>query len=76
MVWQATKISQPKNVKSVVYSNKKNLNLTGPPDIEEAHQILGAGGPLGQCFRKLICNPDYMCSFMVKSVYCARPGRY
>ena len=26
--------------------------------MEEDHQILGAGGPLGQCFRKLISNPQ------------------
>ena len=45
-------------VKSVVYSNTIFKNLTAPPDIEEDHQILGDGGPLGQCFRKLISNPD------------------
>ena len=26
--------------------------------MEEDHQILGAGGPLGQCSRKFISNPD------------------
>ena len=26
--------------------------------MEEGHHILGAGGPLGQCSRKLISNPD------------------
>ena len=25
--------------------------------MEEDHQILGAGGPMGQCSRKLISNP-------------------
>ena len=25
--------------------------------MEEDHQLLGAGGPLGQCSRKLISNP-------------------
>ena len=28
--------------------------------MEEDHQILGAGGPLGQCSRKLISNPDFI----------------
>ena len=26
--------------------------------MEEGHQILGAGGPLGQCSRNLISSPD------------------
>ena len=41
----------------VVYSDKILKILTGPPEMEEDHQILGAGGPLGQCSRKLISNP-------------------
>ena len=31
--------------------------LTGPPEMAEDHQILGTGGPLGQCSKKLISNP-------------------
>ena len=34
-----------------------NIVLTGPPEMAEDHQILGAGGPLGQCSKKLISNP-------------------
>ena len=40
-----------------MYSDTILKKWTGPPDIEEDHQILGAGGPLGQCSRKLISNP-------------------
>ena len=29
--------------------------------MKEDHYILGAGGPLGQCSRKLISNPDLYC---------------
>ena len=41
----------------VVYSDTVLKVLTGPPEMEDNHQILGAGGPLGQCSRKLISNP-------------------
>ena len=40
-----------------MYSDTIFKKWTAPPDIEEDHQILGAGGPLGQCSRKLISNP-------------------
>ena len=46
--------------KSVVHSGTILKNLTGPPEMEEGHQILGAGGPLGQCPRKVISNPAQM----------------
>ena len=36
-----------------------NIVLTGPPEMAENHQILGTGGPLGQCSKKLISNPEY-----------------
>ena len=41
----------------VVYSDTILKILTGPPEMEEDHQILGTGGPLGECSRKLISNP-------------------
>ena len=34
-----------------------NIVLTGPPEMAEDHQILGTGGPLGQCSKKVISNP-------------------
>ena len=37
-----------------------NIVLTGPPEMAEDHQILGAGGLLGQCPKKFIFNPEYM----------------
>ena len=42
----------------VLYSDTILKILLGPPEIAQDHQILGVGGPLGQCFRKLISNPD------------------
>ena len=35
-----------------------NIVLTGPPEMAEDHQIFGTAGPLGQCSKKLISNPD------------------
>ena len=46
-----------KSVVHVVQSDTVLTILTGPPEMEGDHQILGAGGPLGQCSRKLISNP-------------------
>ena len=43
-----------------MYSDRILKILTEPPEIDEDHQILGAGGPLGQFSRKLISNPDIM----------------
>ena len=40
----------------VVYSESILKILTGPSAMKEDHYILGAGGPLGQCSRKLISN--------------------
>ena len=42
----------------VVYSESILKILTGPSAMKEDHYILGAGGPLGQCSRKLISNPE------------------
>ena len=42
----------------VLFSDTILKILLGPPEIAQDHQILGVGGPLGQCFRKLISNPD------------------
>ena len=52
------KFTGPKLFESVlVYSDTILKILTRPPEMEEDHQILGVGGPLGQCSRKLISNP-------------------
>ena len=50
------KFTGPKLFKSVVYSDTVLKILTGPPEMEEDHQILRAGGPLGQCSRNVISN--------------------
>ena len=41
----------------VVYSESILKIMTGPSAMKEDHYILVAGGPLGQCSRKLISNP-------------------
>ena len=35
----------------------------------EDHQNLGAGGPLGECFRKLISNSDHHTKRHVRSTF-------
>ena len=40
----------------VAYSESILKILTGPSAMKEDHYILGAGGPLGLCSRKLISN--------------------
>ena len=42
----------------VLYSESILKILTRPSAKKEDHYILVAGGPLGQCSRKLISNPD------------------
>ena len=42
-----------------VYQESILKILTGPSAMKEDHYILGAGGPLGKCSRKLISNPDH-----------------
>ena len=53
-----------------------NNVLTGSPEMAEDHHILGTGGPLGQCPKKFISNPDVRLHCVRKYKHCSFSVRY